>query len=252
MSADDFQFITPLTHNRYRDLVRGLNRAAWPEFMLHDAVANEHWHHLLDSFAEYQLALYDPENDRVAAMANSLPLRWDEELENLPDGGWDWAFEEAVRQHKQGIAPNLHCAIQVVIHPEYQSQRLSMPMVKKVRSVTKARGLQALIIPVRPSEKSRYPLTSLDDYVTWQNEMGLPFDAWLRVHARLGGRMVKVCHESKTVRGSRAEWEAWTGMKFPQSGRYVIPDTLSPIEMNIDKDEGIYIEPNVWLVHSPA
>jgi hypothetical protein len=95
--------------------------------------------------------------------------------------------------------------------------------------------LQALIIPVRPSEKSRYPLISLDDYITWQNDKGLPLDAWLRVHAKLGGRMVKVCHESKTVRGRRAEWEAWTGMKFPQSGRYVIPGALSPIEMNLKK-----------------
>lgn len=252
MSADDFKFITPSNHSRYRDLVRGLNSTAWPEFMLHDAVANENWHHLLDSFPDYQLALYDPENDRVAAMANSIPLRWDDSLENLPDGGWDWAFEEAVRQHLQGIAPNHHCAIQVAIHPDYQSRRLSMPMVKKVRSVTKARGLQALIIPVRPSEKSKYPLSSLEEYVTWQNEVGLPFDAWLRVHAKLGGRIVKVCHRSKTVRGSRTEWEAWTGMKFPRSGRYVIPDALSPVEMDIEKDEGVYIEPNVWMVHSPA
>lgn len=247
-----FQVITPSTHNRYRDLVRGLNRTAWPEFMLHDAVANENWHHLLDSFADYQLALYDPENDRVAAMANSLPLRWDETLEDLPDGGWDWAFEEAVKQHKQGIAPNHHCALQVAIHPDYQSQRLSAPMIQNVRAVTRTKGLQALIIPVRPSGKSKYPLISLDDYITWKDEAGLPFDPWLRVHARLGGRIIKVCHRSKTVRGSRADWEAWTGVKFLQSGRYVIPGALSPIEMDVEKDEGIYLEPNVWLMHSPA
>lgn len=247
-----FQVITPSTHNRYRDLVRGLNRTAWPEFMLHDAVANENWHHLLDSFADYQLALYDPENDRVAAMANSLPLRWDETLEDLPDGGWDWAFEEAVKQHKHGIAPNHHCALQVAIHPDYQSQRLSAPMIQNVRAVTKTKGLQALIIPVRPSGKSKYPLISLDDYITWKDEAGLPFDPWLRVHARLGGRIIKVCHRSKTVRGSRADWEAWTGVKFLQSGRYVIPGALSPIEMDVEKDEGIYLEPNVWLMHSPA
>lgn len=247
-----FQVITPSTHNRYRDLVRGLNRTAWPEFMLHDAVANENWHHLLDSFADYQLALYDPENDRVAAMANSLPLRWDETLEDLPDGGWDWAFEEAVKQHKDGIAPNHHCALQVAIHPDYQSQRLSAPMIQNVRAVTRTKGLQALIIPVRPSGKSKYPLISLDDYITWKDEAGLPFDPWLRVHARLGGRIIKVCHRSKTVRGSRADWEAWTGVKFLQSGRYIIPGALSPIEMDVEKDEGIYLEPNVWLMHSPA
>jgi hypothetical protein len=38
-------------------------------------------------------------------------------------------------------------------------------------------------------------------------------------------------------------------MKFPQSGEYIIPGALNPIEMNIEKDEGLYIEPNVWIVH---
>jgi hypothetical protein len=118
-----------------------------------------------------------------------------------------------------------------------------------MRAVTKAKGLQALIIPVRASDKNKYPLISLDDYITWTNEQGLPFDGWLRVHARVGGKVIKVCHESKIIRGSRAEWERWTQMKFPQSGRYIIPGALVPVVMNVEKDEGLYIEPNVWILH---
>ena len=64
--------------------------------------------------------------------------------------------------------------------------------------------------------------------------------------------MIKVCHESKIIRGTRAEWEEWTNFKFPQSGQYIIPAALNPIEMNIEKDEGIYIEPNVWTAHAIA
>lgn len=247
--SDRFSVITSLTHNNYRELVRGLTRVAWPEFMLHEQVANELWHDLLDRFPEYQLALFDPEQERVAAMANSFPLRWDGALENLPEEGWDWAFQEAVSNHKQGISPNHHCAIQVIIHPDYRSQGLSAPVLEAVSAVTAAKGYEALIIPVRPSEKSKYPLTSLDDYMMWQTDEGLPFDAWLRVHARLGGRIIKVCHRSKTVRGTPAEWEKWTDLKFPQSGRYVIPGALNPVQMDVEKEEGLYIEPNVWMVH---
>jgi GNAT superfamily N-acetyltransferase len=249
MHTANFQIITPLTHSDYRDLVRGMTKAAWPEFMLHDQVANELWHELLDRFSEYQLALYDAENKRAAAMANSFPLRWDSPLEDLPESGWDWAFAQAVRDHKQGVSPNYHCAIQVVIHPDYQGQGLSMPIIEAVRAVTKTKGFDALIIPARPNEKSKYPLISIDDYITWTTDEGLLFDPWLRVHARAGARIIKTCHESKTIRGTRAEWEAWTGMRFPQSGEYVIPGALVPIEMNIEKDEGVYVEPNVWLLH---
>ena len=246
--AGRFQVISP-GHPHYRDLVRGLTKEVWPEFMLHDQIANELWHELLDRFAEYQLALYDTENRRVAGMANSFPLRWEEPLENLPEGGWDWAFAEAVKNHQQGGTPTIHCAIQIVLRSEYQGQGLSAPMVKAVRTVTESKGMQSLIIPIRPSEKHKYPLINLDDYVTWKTEKGLTFDAWLRVHVRAGGTIIKVCHQSKTIRGTRIEWEKWTGMKFPQNGQYIIDGALNPMEMDIEKDEGVYVEPNVWMVH---
>jgi hypothetical protein len=38
-------------------------------------------------------------------------------------------------------------------------------------------------------------------------------------------------------------------MNFPQSGEYIIPGALSPIEVNVETDEGVYVEPNVWIVH---
>ena len=117
MSSERFQVITP-AHPDYRNLLRGLTKEVWPEFMLHDAVANEHWHELLDRFADYQVALYDAEKDRVAGMGSSFPLRWDDKLENLPEEGWDWAFQEAIRNHKEGKTPNFHCAIQIVLRPE--------------------------------------------------------------------------------------------------------------------------------------
>ena len=249
MNTDRFQIITPSNCADYRGLVRGLTKAAWPEFMLHDQIANELWHELLDRFADYQLALYDRDEKRVAAMGNSFPLRWDHSLEALPEAVWDWAFAEAVNNHKQNLSPNMQCAIQVVIRAEYQGHGLSTKVLKALRGVGESKSLKYLIVAVRPSEKSRYPLINIDDYIKWENEEGLPFDAWLRVHVRLGGRIIKTCHDSKIIRGTRTEWEQWTRMQFPQSGLYSIPGALNPIQMNIEKDEGIYVEPNVWMSH---
>ena len=249
MNTDRFQVITPSSHADYRDLVRGLTKAAWPEFMLHDQVASELWHELLDRFADYQLALYDTENKRVAAIGNSFPLRWDDSLEKLPEAGWDWAFVEAVNNHKQNLSPNLQCAIQVVIRANYQGHGLSTKVLQALHAIGASKGFKYLIVPVRPNEKSKYPLINIDDYIKWQTEDGLPFDAWLRVHVRLGGKIIKTCHESKIIRGTRTEWEQWTNLKFPQSGKYMIPGALNSIEMNIEKDEGIYVEPNVWMAH---
>lgn len=250
MNAERFKIISPDDLENYRDLAGDIAVDSWPEFMLQDPIANEHWHELFDRFNEYQFALLDTENGRMAAMANSLPFYWDQPLEELPEAGWDWVFLKAIEDHKNNVTPNIQSAIQINIHPEYQSQRLSARMVQAMGAIGRSKGFKHLVAPVRPNQKSQYPLISIDDYITWKNAEGLPFDAWLRVHARVGGRIIKPCHEAMTIRGTRAEWEAWTKMKFPQSGQYVIPGALYPIEMNVEKDEGVYVEPNVWTVHN--
>lgn len=252
MNTSRFKIITPNDLDDYRERAGDISEASWPEFMLNDPIAGENWHELFDRFNEYQFALLDTETNRMAAMANSLPFYWDQPLEDLPEGGWDWVLLKAVEDHQAGVRPNIQSAIQINIHPDYRSQGLSPRMVQAMRAIGVSKGFQYLVAPVRPSQKSQYPLISIDDYVKWTNEKGLPFDAWLRVHARMGARIIKPCHESMTIPGSHADWEAWTGMKFPQTGQYVIPGALNPVEMNVEENKGVYVEPNVWMVHEIA
>lgn len=249
MTPERFQVIHPKDLIDYRDRAGDIGEASWPEFMMHDSIANEHWHELFDRFSEYQFALLNTETNRMAAMGNSLPFRWDDDISALPEGGWDWVFVKAIEDHKNKVTPNIQSAIQIAIHPDYQSQGLSIRMVQAMREIGQSKGFKYLVAPVRPNQKSKYPLISIDDYIQWTNDEGLPFDAWLRVHARAGAKIIKPCHEAMIIRGTRAEWERWTGMKFPQSDMYIIPGALNPMQMNVEKDEGVYIEPNVWLVH---
>jgi GNAT superfamily N-acetyltransferase len=249
MTTDRFQIIAPHELPDYRDRAGDIAEASWPEFMLHDPIANENWHELFDRFSEYQFALLDKESGRMAAMGNSLPFHWEADLSELPEQGWDWVFLRAVEDHKNGVVPNIQSAIQIAIHPDYQSQGLSTEMVRAMRAIGQSKGFGYLVAPVRPTQKSKYTLISIDDYIRWTNDEGLPFDAWLRVHARLGAKILKPCHEAMTIRGTRADWEEWMDMKFPQSGKYYIPGALNPMDMDLETDEGVYIEPNVWMVH---
>ena len=249
MDTSRFQFIKPGDLADYRDRAGDVGEASWPEFMMHDPVANENWHELFDRFNEYQFALMDTTTNRMAAMGNSLAFHWEEELSKLPEKGWDWVFLKAVEDHKNGVAPNIQSAIQIAIHPDYRSQGLSTTMIGAMREIGRSKGFKYLVAPVRPNQKSQYSLISIDDYIQWTNDEGLPFDAWLRVHARVGAKILKPCHEAMTIRGTRADWEEWTRLKFPQSGKYYIPGALNPMDMDVEKDEGVYVEPNVWMVH---
>ncbi|PYN85857.1 MAG: hypothetical protein DMD87_21105 [Candidatus Rokuibacteriota bacterium] len=51
------------------------------------------------------------------------------------------------------------------------------------------------------------------------------------------------------VSGSVAQWAAWTGMRFPESGRYTVPGALAPVTIDRRRNRGCYVEPNVWMLH---
>ena len=249
---DQFKLISPASHPEYRRMVAPLASASWPEFMLHDPISDENWGALFERFPNYQFGLLDLATDQAVAMGNSVPLYWEGELASLPEEGWDWALEQAVQNDQTAVTPNIQCAIQVAIHPDYRGRGLSTRMIQAMKAIGHARGFQLLIAPVRPSQKANYPLSAIDGYVTWKTGNGLPFDAWLRVHVRAGARIVKVCHRSMIIRGTHTEWQSWTEMEFPETGQYYVPGALNPVEMDLEKDQGTYIEPNVWMVHAPV
>lgn len=250
MPEERFQPISPATHTDYEQLIAPLAEASWPEFMLHDPIAGNYWSNLFSRFPEYQFGLLDSETGKAAAMGNSLPLHWAGDLADLPEGGFDWAMVQAVKDHQQGLQPRTQCAIQIAISPEYRNLGLSSRMVSTMREIGMGKGFKQLIAPIRPNQKSQYPLTSIDNYITWQTNDGLPFDAWLRVHARLGAKIIKPCHTSMDIRSAISNWERWTGMKFPESGAYIVPGALNPVQVDVAADEVVYIEPNVWTVHN--
>jgi hypothetical protein len=55
--------------------------------------------------------------------------------------------------------------------------------------------------------------------------------------------------QSLVVTGKISEWEEWTGMCFPESGPYVVPGALQPVQMDLERNEGRYEDPNVWMRH---
>jgi hypothetical protein len=152
-------------------------------------------------------------------------------------------------QYRDGVKPNMLCGLQVSIHPDFQGQGLSSFLLNAMVALAKEHHLERVIVPVRPSLKDRYPITPIVRYIQWLNDNQLPFDPWLRVHVRAGGVIIKPCHAAMTIEGTIAEWEEWTGMRFFDSGEYIIPGALVPVQMDHDTDLGRYIEPNVWISH---
>jgi hypothetical protein len=220
----------------------------WPEFMLHDPVA-DNFPYCYEHLAEFQFVLVKAGETNPVAIGNSIPLVWEDDLENLPDDGWDWAMNAGVESHRAGRSSNLLCALQIVVFSEYRGRGISCVAVEAMKSIGRAQGFAEMIAPVRPSRKHEFPQVAISDYIEWAGGGGKPFDPWLRVHFNLGARIIKPCPAAMRIVGTVAEWEGWTGMNFPKSGEYIVPGALVPVVIDCESDRGEYVEPNVWMFH---
>lgn len=220
---------------------------AWPVFMCQDDVSDIYWSQFIEAFKDCQLLLL--EGEEILAILTTVPLFFEQDIQLLPDEGWDWGIQKSVEDYKAGIKPNVLMGVQIVINKSHQGKGLSSLAVKEMATLARQKGFQELIIPVRPSNKSNYPLIEMDDYVSWTNDNGLPFDNWLRVHVRAGGNIIKVCPKAMYISGTIEEWRSWTNMDFPGTGSYIVEGALNPVEISLEQDRGVYVEPNVWIVH---
>jgi len=187
---------------------------SWPEFMMHDQVANRFWYRFNTKFPDFQFALVDNVTGKWLAVGNSAPVSWSKPFEELPDKGWDWALESSMAE---GFEANVLCALAIQILPHQRGKGLSPLMVRIMKEVGSQNGFDQLIAPVRTYKKSDYPLLPMVEYLTWTRNDGESFDPWIRVHERLGAKIVKVCPEAMLIQGSVQQWEEWTKMSFKLS-----------------------------------
>jgi len=244
------QFPTRAERTGSQPHIAGLQAKLWPEFMYHDAVLERLFGRVIEEYPEFQFYAWDDEREEVVAVGNAISATWDGKAASLPDRGIDAVVE--ARFADESETPNVLCALQILIAPEYRGQALSSRMIQRMAEIGRDHGLDALIAPVRPTLKQSYPLTPMERYIEWRRPDGELLDPWLRTHERLGAAIAKVAPESSRVPGTVAQWEEWTELTFPETGSYVVPGALVPVEIDRERDEGLYVEPNVWMVHPTA
>lgn len=224
-----------------------LSSAAYPPFMQHDPVSVECWSMLYgEALAPFQTIAAD-ETGEVVALANAIPFPWPAG-DDLPDDGWDAVFRRGIDAlGTQKV--NALSALSIIIRPDHRGTGLAERLLERMKSAAKAAGLTAFVAPVRPTRKADYPLQDFAHYCAWTRSDGAPFDPWVRTHWRLGAVIVKPALRSMTIPGRVTDWQDWTGLTFPESGRYWFAGGLVPLAVDLVRDSAVYVEPNLWMRH---
>jgi GNAT superfamily N-acetyltransferase len=206
--------------------------------MNHNAMGWRYWGRLYDEFPQFQLALLD--QGRLVAEVHALPVSM--EGDEVPEG-WDEAFERGMTN----LDGDVLSLLAISVDPQRRGEGLATRLIVAARDTARAAGLRTVIAPVRPTLKARYPLIPIERYVEWRRDDGAHFDPWIRVHERAGGAIVRPAPSSMLIEAPVAEWEEWTGMRFPDDGTFVVPEMLAPLE--VQAGVGRHVEPNVWMRH---
>lgn len=232
------------------DLVTAMWRMGndWPEFMLHDSLGDVFFGRLPEVFPQWQQLLLDDAGE-VVGKVNAIPFPWDGSDDDLPDRGWGAVMERGFGAQQRGITPTAVSLLEARLVPTLLGGGRSREMLEAMGERAVAAGLFDLFGPVRPTHKHEAPYASMADYSVATRGDGLPADPWLRVHVRMGGRIVKVAPCSMVIPGMLREWREWTGMPFDESGDVVVPFACNPVHVSLEQDHAVYVEPNVWVHH---
>jgi GNAT superfamily N-acetyltransferase len=221
----------------------------YPEYMQHDAAARLYFRSpFFDRYLDFAFA--GVEHGKVVARAFSVPFALGAERTELPDGGWDEVIRWAHEDQALGRKPNAVSALEIALMPQARGAGHSRRMLDAMKSNARARGFADLFAPVRPTEKHKRPFMPMAEYVNELRADGLPVDAWLRTHVRVGGKIVKIAPYAMTIVGTTADWSRWTGMTFARSGPVAVPGALVPVYVSLEHDFGVYVEPGVWVRHA--
>ncbi|MGW2354258.1 hypothetical protein [Actinacidiphila glaucinigra] len=229
-----------------REQARAALWRGWPEFILHAPSSAEYRRRALAYFPRFDVLLLD--GGEVVAGGAGVALCWDGEAGTLPDG-YDGAMAASVTGHEACVVPDTLCVMVAAVRPDRLGGGLAARVLTALRDRAVDAGLRRVIAPVRPTLKARYPLTAMEDFAGWTRPDGLHLDPWIRTHQRLGATVLAPAPRSMVITGTVAEWEAWAGMAFPRTGGYVVPGALDLVEIDRERDRGVYAESNLWMRH---
>jgi hypothetical protein len=223
-----------------------IEQAVWSNlgYLSYSRSHYEYYAELLDTYPECQLCLVDNELGYPVAVANSVPFVCGGP-DDLPPEGWDWLVETAARNKDR--KPNMLGGLAVTIPAVHRSKGYAGVMIRALVDLARSKGLNGVVVPVRPTAKAQHPWVPIADYIAWTDDSGRPYDPWLRNHVSAGGKLIGPCERSMVVQEPVSFWESWSKERFERSGGYALEGALAPVEIDLDTQSGTYEEPNVWV-----
>ncbi|WIV98619.1 non-ribosomal peptide synthetase [Kinneretia aquatilis] len=236
-------------HPQWRRCFDALHAEAWPAYFAGSAVLGEAWDAMYQTFPQAQMLLREG-RDTLLGIGNAVLLHWDGDAGSLP-AGWEGALREGLAGAERGQNPNALVVLAGVIDPQHKSRKLAGLIVDGFKRLAAQLGLAHVLVALRPLDKVAHPQMAIADYAQLRDEQGRVFDRWLRLHLNAGGQLLGSEARSQRVEAPLTDWARWCGMPPAEAGSWTPGDTLAPVQLDPQRQVGVYEDPCIWVRHEP-
>ena len=227
--------------DQYRDAIT----KAFPAIIGESSVIKNYWTKLEKYYPELQLFLISSEGELIGFI-NTIPFKFSKDLSRLPDRGWDWMFTKGMTDYIENLKANYLGGLQVIVRKKFQGKGYSKVVLNHAKNFILKSSYENLVISIRPIRKHNFPTMPMSEYLNIKEEHKV-YDPWIRTHINGGAEVIKVCEKSMIMTGNIKFWETMLDMKISNSGQYILSGALSMITIDVEKNKGEYIEPNIWV-----
>jgi GNAT superfamily N-acetyltransferase len=182
------------------------------------------------------------ESDLPVAVVRAVTLAWDGTSAGAPASGAGEALDRAGEPEADTLA-----VLDVTVAYGARGRGLGPRILSELEQQRARLGLQRTLLLQRPHTKAAYPLVPFARYASFLRADGQPFDPWFRAAWRAGFVPVLGVDRSLNARADLASWTRWLGVEVPGSGPYLVDGAIKPAIVEVERDEGRYREPHLWV-----
>jgi GNAT superfamily N-acetyltransferase len=184
------------------------------------------------------------DGEPVAAV-RSIAIRWDGTSGGAPGAGIGQLLGDA--EPDADPLPDTLAVVDLTVAPQRRGTGVGPRILTELDELRRRAGLARVLLLVRPHPKRLHPLVPFARYLAAVGPEGRPWDGWLAAVWAAGFHPVRGVDRSLVARAPLAAWERWYGRPFPTSGPYLVPGAIKPAIVELERDEGRYREPHLWV-----
>ncbi len=200
------------------------------------------------------IIIYDAETDQLVGHGITTRFAWDQNNAMLPCGWQGVVRTSYVHSHIEHRKQDTLVGLFIFIEDQFRQQGWANNVIEEMRTLAQQEALSALIIPLRPPlrYKKEYAAMPMDEFAQLKRDDGLPLDHWVRLHTRLGAKILSASEKShRHVLNLQDFHDHFSSAPLPHSGDVLIErkGEWYNVYVDLERDFVLINQGCVWARH---